>query len=222
MCRYTPEKIASTIDLASLRPQYTSKDAVMTCLKAAEFNCASVCVKPCYVSVAEKHLQGTGVEVGTVLNFPNGNSMPDVMALEAYNAIGDGATELDMVANIGAVLGGEWNLVLDGISSVVEIAHEWNAIVKVILETCYLPASKIKQLCKLCVDAKADFVKTSTGFGTYGATEDAVAVMLHTVAGRCEVKASGGIKTYADAEKYLDMGCTRLGTSVVEQLFPYE
>jgi deoxyribose-phosphate aldolase len=146
--------------------------------------------------------------------------MPDVTALEAYTAIGDGATELDMVANIGAALSSEWNLVLDGIEAVVSIAHEWDAIVKVILETCYLTDSKIKQLCRLCVTAKADFVKTSTGYGTRGATVNDVKLMK-AVAGRCAVKASGGIKTYADAEKYLDLGCTRLGTSKVEELFPY-
>jgi deoxyribose-phosphate aldolase len=172
--------------------------------------------------VASRRLQGTGVGVGSVVNFPHGNSLPEVSALEAYNAIGDGATELDMVINIGAALSGEWNLVLDGIDAIVSIAHEWDAIVKVILETCYLPDSKIRQLCKLCVDAKADFVKTSTGYGTGGATREDVEIMMNAVAGKCEVKASGGIKTYADAELYLDLGCTRLGTSVVEPLFPFE
>jgi deoxyribose-phosphate aldolase len=179
-------------------------------------------VKPCYVDLAAKALDWPDVGVGTVVNFPHGNSLPQVAVLEAYEALGDGATELDMVINIGAAISGEWSLVLDGIEAVVEIGHEWDAIVKVIFETCYLPASTIKQLCRLCVDAKADFVKTSTGYGTYGATEDAVAVMLHTVAGRLQVKASGGITTYADAEKFLDLGCTRLGTSKVEELFPYE
>jgi deoxyribose-phosphate aldolase len=162
------------------------------------------------------------VEVGTVVNYPHGNSLPEVAVLEAYTAIGDGATELDMVINVGAALSGEWNKVLDGIEAVVEIAHEWDAIVKVILETCYLPASKIMHLCKLCVDAKADFVKTSTGYGPYGAIREDVEIMMNAVAGRCAVKASGGIKTYEDAERYLDLGCTRLGTSVVEELFPYE
>lgn len=222
MCRYTPEKIASVIDLAALKPQHTRNDTLTICQKAAKFNCASACVKPCFVSAASAELWGSGVAVGTVIGFPHGNSLPEVAALEAYTAIGDGATELDMVVNIGAVLGGEWCLVLDGIEAVVAIAHEWDAIIKVILETCYLQPSNIKQLCKLCVDAKADFVKTSTGYGTYGATAIDVRIMMDTVAGRCEVKASGGIKTYADAEMYLDLGCTRLGTSVVEELFPFE
>jgi deoxyribose-phosphate aldolase len=209
------------IDLAALKPQHTRTDTINVCWKAVKFNCASVCVKPCYVGVASEELDWAGVGVGTVINFPHGISLPEVSALEAYTAIGDGATELDMVVNIGAALSGEWNKVLDGIEAVVAIAHEWDAIVKVILETCYLTASTIRQLCRLCVDAQADFVKTSTGFGNYGATGADVEIMMNAVAGRCEVKASGGITTYADAEKYLDLGCTRLGTSVVEQLFPY-
>jgi deoxyribose-phosphate aldolase len=223
MCyRYTPEKIASVIDLAALSPVDTRIDTINVCQKAAKFNCASVCVKPCFVSIAAKKLDQSDVGVGTVINFPHGNSLSGVVALEAYTAIGDGAVELDMVINIGAALSGEWNKVLDGIEAIVSIAHEWDAIVKVILETCYLTASRIRQLCKLCVDAKADFVKTSTGYEPYGATREDVEIMMNAVAGRCEVKASGGIKTYADAEMYLDLGCTRLGTSRVEELFPYE
>jgi deoxyribose-phosphate aldolase len=223
MCyKYTPEKIASTIDLAALKPEHTRNDTLAVCERAAFYNCASVCVKPCYVNAAAKKLDRSDVGVGAVVNFPHGNSLPQVAVLEAYEALGDGATELDMVVNIGAAISGEWNVVLDGIEAVVEIGHEWDAIVKVILETCYLPATEIVQLCELCVSAKADFVKTSTGYGTIGATVAVVAIMMHAVAGRCEVKASGGIKTYADAELYLDLGCTRLGTSRVEELFPYE
>lgn len=222
MCRYTPEKIASTIDLAALKPTHTRNDTLAVCRKAARFNCASVCVKPCYVDAASEELDWSGVGVGTVLNFPHGSAMPDVVALEAYNAIGEGATELDTVINIGAAISGEWGLVLDGIEAVVSIAHEWNAIVKVILETCYLTPGEIKRLCRLCVSAKADFGKTSTGYGTHGATREAVELMMNGVGGRLQVKASGGIKTYADAERYLDLGCTRLGTSVVEELFPFE
>ena len=222
MCRYTPEKIASTIDLAALKPQHTRDDTRSVCLKAVCFNCASVCVKPCFVSTASKKLDRSTVGVGTVINFPHGNSLPQVATLEAYEALGDGATELDMVVNIGAALSGEWDLVSDGVEAIVEIGHEWDADVKVILETCYLPPATIRDLCKLCVDAKADFVKTSTGYGTYGATVNDIQLMMDAVAGRLQVKASGGIKTYADAEKYLDLGCARLGTSKVEELFPYE
>ena len=143
------------------------------------------------------------------------------MALEAYTAIGDGANELDMVMNISAALAGNWSIVREGIDAVVAIGHEWGALVKVILETCYLPDAVIREACLQCVNAGADFVKTSTGFGRCGATPGNVIVMRDTVAGRCQVKASGGIKTYADAETLLNLGCTRLGASQVKRLFPY-
>lgn len=220
MCRYSPEKIARVIDLAALQPFHTRDATYLTCHHAAHFNCASVCVKPCFVDVAAKELEGTDIGVGTVLNFPHGNSPPDVVALEAYSTIGAGANELDMVINIGATLSAQWNAVLDGIEAVTAIGHEWGAIVKIILETCYLPATAIRQVCKLCADTGVDFVKTSTGFGSHGATPEAVILMRDVVDGKCQVKASGGIKTYEDAELYLDLGCTRLGSSKIEELFP--
>lgn len=221
MCRYQPERIAAAIDLAVLQPYHTRENTVLACREVEKFNCASVCVKPCFVDAAAKALEGTGISVDTVLNFPHGNSPPDVVALEAYSAIGAGANELDMVMNIGAALAGEWGFVREGIDAVVAIGHEWNAIVKIILETCYLPDAAIHEACLHCVAAGADFVKTSTGFGPCGATERGVTIMRDTVAGRCQVKASGGIQTYADAEMYLDLGCTRLGASQIEPLFPY-
>jgi deoxyribose-phosphate aldolase len=221
MCKYTPEKIASVIDLAALRPEHTREATKLACIQAAYHNCASVCVKPCFVDIAAKELENTGVGIGTVINFPHGNSTPEVAAFEAYNSIGAGANELDMVINIGAALGAQWALVLDGIEAVTAIGHEYGAIVKVILETCYLPPIAIRKVCRLCVDVGVDFVKTSTGFGVQGATRDAVIQMRDAVDGKCQVKASGGIKTYKDAELYLDLGCTRLGSSRVEALFPY-
>lgn len=217
---YTPQEIAAAIDLAALKPAHTRETTVLTCLEAAHYNCASVCVKPCFVDVAAKELEGSGVGVGTVINFPHGSNPPDVMALEAYDAIGSGADELDMVINIGAVLGNQWNIVIDGLEAVIEVGHRWDALVKVILETCYLPSQAIRQVCRLCVDTGADFVKTSTGFGTCGATPEAVIIMRNIVDGKCGVKASGGIKTYEDAKLYLDLGCTRLGSSRVKELFP--
>lgn len=220
MCKYPPERIAAAVDLAALQPFHTRETTKLTCLEAAKFNCASVCVKPCFVGIAAKELEGTGVGAGTVVNYPHGNSSPDVVALEAYSVIGAGANELDMVINIGAALGGQWNAVLDGIEAVTAICREWDALIKIILETCYLPERAIRQVCKLGVDASVDFVKTSTGFGPHGATPEAVVIMRDTVDGKCQVKASGGIRTYDDAELYLDLGCTRLGSSVIVDLFP--
>jgi deoxyribose-phosphate aldolase len=222
MCKYTPERVASTIDLAVLKPEATQEDVILACQKAIRFGCASVCVKSCYTNVVAKQLDDYDPATCCVLNFPHGNSSPDVMALEAYNAIGDGAEELDMVMNIGKARDEEWEYVADGIQAVVEIAHEWNALVKVILETCYLMPWQTKIASRICANHNADWVKTSTGYGSGGATPDAVILMRDTVNGKCQVKASGGIRTYKDAETYLELGCTRLGSSRVEELLPCE
>jgi len=216
---YSPEQIAAAVDLAALKPEHTKEATLFTCHEALEYRCASVCVKPCYVAVAANELEGTGVHVGTVINFPHGNSVPDVAALEAYMAIGEGATELDMVINIGAVLSGQWSPVFDGIAAVVNMGHEWGALVKVILETCYLPPKAIRLACRVCSELGVDYVKTSTGYGPCGATPGAVRVMRASC-GKCEIKASGGITTYDDAELYLAMGCTRLGSSKIKELLP--
>ena len=221
MCKFTPERVANAIDLAVLKPEATKEDAILVCQKALQFNCASACVKPCYMDVIAKQLDGYYPATCCVLNFPHGNSPPDAMALEAYNAIGDGAKELDMVMNIGKACDGEWEYVCDGIQAVVEIAHKWDAFVKVIFETCYLTPEQIIIASKMCADVGVDWVKTSTGFGPGGATPEAVILMRDTVKGRCQVKASGGIRTYEDAELYLELGCTRLGSSRVEALMPY-
>lgn len=222
MCKYSPEKIAAVIDLAALKPQHTEDDTLRVCGVSARFGCASVCVKPSFIGVADKELEGTGIGVGTVVNFPHGNSAPNIIAFEAYEAIGAGANEIDVVIDIGAALSGRWNKVMDGIEAAVSIGHEWGALVKIILETCHLPPTTIRKVCRLCADAGADFVKTSTGYGSMGATPEAVKLMVAAVDGRCQVKASGGIATYEDAELFLDLGCTRLGSSKVEELFPYD
>lgn len=216
---YPPGQIAGAIDLAALKPEHTKEATILTCHTATRYQCASVCVKPCYVVAAAKELVGTGVSTGTVINFPHGSAVPDVAALEAYKAVGDGATELDMVVNIGEVLSAHWGVVLDGICAVRDIAHDNGALVKVILETCYLAPRVIKQVCRLCDDMRVDFVKTSTGFGLEGATIDDVKLMVATCK-HCLVKASGGINTYKDAECFLNLGCSRLGSSRVKELMP--
>ncbi len=217
---YPPEQVAGAIDLAVLRPEHTEEATILTCYEAMDYGCASVCVKPCYVTTAAKVLEDSDVFTGTVINFPHGNSVPDVASLEAYIAIGDGATELDMVINIGAVLSSKWGIVLDGIEAVLTIAHEHGVLVKVILETCYLPHKAIRQACRICADLGVDYVKTSTGFASEGATPNVIKLIQHAVQDRCLVKASGGIATYADAELYLNLGCSRLGSSKVKELLP--
>jgi len=215
---YALKKVASTIDLAVLKPDAIRGDVVLACQKAIRFGCASVCVKPCYTDIATRQLDGYHPVVSCVLNYPHGNSSPDVIALEAYNAVGDGAAELDMVMNIGKARDDEWGYVEDGIYAAVEAAHKWGVFVKVILETCYLTPEQITTASILCADSGADWIKTSTGFGSGGATPEAVVLMRSAVKGRCQIKASGGIRTYEDAELYLNLGCTRLGCSQVEEI----
>jgi deoxyribose-phosphate aldolase len=178
-------------------------------------------VKPYHVPVAARLLEGYEVEVGTVVGFPHGSESPDVKALSCYNVIGAGATEVDMVLNISAIKDGDWDVIVDEIQAAAEICHEHDALLKVILETCYLKASEITFASVCAMRNGADFVKTSTGFGTGGATPEAVRLMVEAVGLKCQVKASGGIKTYDDAELYLGLGCTRLGSSRVAELMPY-
>jgi deoxyribose-phosphate aldolase len=154
---------------------------------------------------------GTPVVVAAVVGFPHGAQRPEVKALEARLAIADGARELDMVQNVGALRSGDQPAVRDDIAAVVAEARPHGVLVKVILETCFLTPAQIVAACRLAEEAGADFVKTSTGFGAGGATPDAVRTMLDAVGGRLGVKASGGIRSWDDAVRYLDMGCTRLG-----------
>lgn len=221
MCKYTPERVAAAVDLASLKPEATSVDVSLCCQKAIRYGCASVCVKPYHVPIAARLLEGYDVGVSTVVGFPHGSDSTDVKALACYNLIGSGANELDMVLNIAAMKDGDWETVFEEIQAASEICHKYDVLLKVILETCYLKESEIAYACECAVRAGADFVKTSTGFGSGGATPEAVRLMVEAVGTKCEVKASGDIRTYEDAETYLDLGCTRLGSSKVVELTPY-
>jgi len=221
MYKYTSERVAAAVDLVSLKPEATSVDVSLCCQKAIRYGCASVCVKPYHIPIAARLLEGYDVGIGTVVGFPHGSDSADVKALACYNLIGVGANELDMVLNIAAMKDGDWETVFEEIQAASEICHEYDAILKVILETCYLKASEITFACVCAVRSGADFVKTSTGFGPGGATPEAVRLMVEAVGLKCQVEASGGIKTYDDAKLYLDLGCTRLGSSRVAELMPY-
>jgi deoxyribose-phosphate aldolase len=170
-----------------------------------------LCVRSCDVAAAARLVAGTPVVVAAVVGFPHGSQRSEVKAIEARLAIADGARELDMVQNVGALRSGEQAAIRDEIAAVVAEARPHGVLVKVILETCFLTPAQIVAACRLAEEAGADFVKTSTGFGAGGATPDAVRTMLDAVGGRLGVKASGGIRTWEDAVRYLDMGCTRLG-----------
>jgi len=226
MCKYTPEEVAAAIDLACLKPAATSVDVSLCCQKAIQHGCASVCVKPYHVPIAARLLENHPIGVGTVVSFPHGSDSPVVKTLACQDLMNAGADELDMVLNIAAMKDGDWEIIEDEIQGAAQICSSYSVLLKVILETCYLTGPEITFACICAAREGADFVKTSTGYGSGNATPEAVRLMVEAVGlrgagSKVAVKASGGIKTYADAERYLDLGCTRLGSSRVTELMPH-
>lgn len=204
---------ASFIDHTLLKPQATAAQITQLCREAMQHRFASVCVNPTHVRLAAQLLYGTPVKVCTVIGFPLGANTPEVKGFETEQALNDGATEVDMVINIGALKGGDDPLVKRDIALVTQTAHQKNAICKVIIETALLTDEEKVKACRLAQKAGADFVKTSTGFAGGGATVDDVALMRQTVGPLMGVKASGGIKGLADARDLVAAGATRLGAS---------
>jgi deoxyribose-phosphate aldolase len=216
MSHRTAVDVAKTLDHAVLKPEFSRDDLAKHAAMCVARGAGCLCVRSCDVAAAAKLVAGSPVVVASVIGFPHGAQRPEVKALESRHAITDGARELDMVMNVGALKSGDEAAVRDDIAAVVAAAKPQGVVVKVILETCYLTPAEIATACRLAESAGADFVKTSTGFGVKasgptGATPDAVQVMLDTVGGRLQVKASGGIRSWDDAVRYLDMGCTRIG-----------
>jgi deoxyribose-phosphate aldolase len=205
---------ASLIDHTLLKPEATETDIKRLCDEAARYHFASVCVNPTWVKIAACHLRGAHVPVCTVIGFPLGATLPDVKAYEARRAIFDGASEVDMVINVGALKSDDDCLVEHDIRSVVNVAHENSAICKVIIETALLTDDEKVRACVAAKNAGADFVKTSTGFSKGGATVADVALMRRTVGSELGVKASGGVKGLEDARKMVEAGATRIGASV--------
>src|ERR671926_1805277 len=205
---------ASLIDHTLLKPEASATDIERLCQEAAQFHFASVCVNPTWVRSSACHLRGTGVPVCTVIGFPLGATLPDVKAYEARRAIYDGAREVDMVINIGALKSGDDCAVEHDIRSVVEAAHEYDVTCKVIIETALLTDEEKVRACLAAKGAGADFVKTSTGFSKGGATVADVALMRQVVGSDLGVKASGGVKGLDDARKMVEAGATRIGASV--------
>ncbi len=208
---WTSAEIAATIDHTLLKATATS-DAIRTlCAEAKTHRFASVCVNPVWVPLCAAELAGSGVPVCTVIGFPLGANASDIKAAEASLAVRQGAREIDMVINIGKAKAGDWKGVQDDIAVVVKASKP--EIVKVIIETCYLSNEEKIRACQAAQAAGADFVKTSTGFGTGGATLDDVALMRATVGTAMKIKASGGIRTRADALAMLRAGADRIGAS---------
>ncbi|MEZ5422769.1 MAG: deoxyribose-phosphate aldolase [Pyrinomonadaceae bacterium] len=205
---------ASLIDHTLLKPEASLADIKKLCREAAEFGFASVCVNPSYVKDAVNFLKGSNVPVCTVIGFPLGATLPDVKAYEARRAIFNGAREVDMVINIGALKSGDDCLVEDDIRAVVQAAHQDHVLCKVIIETALLTDAEKVRACLAAKNAGADFVKTSTGFAKGGATANDVALMRRTVGSALGVKASGGVKGIDDARAMFEAGATRIGASV--------
>jgi deoxyribose-phosphate aldolase len=199
------------IDHTLLKATATPKDIVQLCAEANACHFASVCVNPVNVQLAHELLLGSDVAVCTVIGFPLGANPSSVKAFEVTQAIADGADEVDMVINIGAAKAHDWDTVLKDIVAVVKAAN--GVLVKVIIETCYLTDEEKTKVCELCVEAVADFVKTSTGIGTAGATKEDVALMKKAVGDKLEVKASGGIRNKEQFEAMVEAGATRIGCS---------
>lgn len=205
-------RLEPIIDHTILKPEASADDVLRICREARERGFASVCVNPCHVKLAADQLRGSGVKTCCVISFPLGACTTRTKVFETEDAILNGAEEVDMVLNIGALKEGNEELVFGDVKAVVEAARK-KALVKVIIETCLLTDEEKVLACRLCVKAGADFVKTSTGFSTGGAVAEDVALMKETVGTRARVKASGGIRTRGDAERMVKAGADRLGTS---------
>ena len=200
-------------DHTILKPDASSEAVAKICKEALEHNFASVCVNQYRTAQVKKALEGSDVKVCTVVGFPLGAVSADVKAFETKRALAAGADEIDMVINVGALKDGAYDIVRDDIKAVKDVCDDGNAHLKVIIETCFLTDEEKVKACELAVEVGADFVKTSTGFGTGGATVEDVALMRQTVGTNASVKASGGIRDKATAEAMVAAGADRLGTS---------
>lgn len=215
MTQFDPSKdsVARFIDHTLLKPDATQEQIETLCQEAAQYQFASVCVNPTYVQQAAEALKDTTVKVCTVVGFPLGAATAVTKAFETQQAAQDGATEIDMVINIGALKSQDYQTVIDDIKAVVEVAHIHQATVKVIIEAALLTDDEKTTACILAKAAGADYVKTSTGFSSGGATVSDVKLMRRAVGPNLGVKAAGGIRTYDDAKAMIDSGATRLGAS---------
>ena len=207
------------VDHTLLRPDATAAEIKQLCDEALKYQTASVCVPPSFVGTCARYLNGR-VKVCTVIGFPNGYNSLQIKVLETAEAIKNGADEIDMVINVGYVKDGQWGLVMDEILAVKKECR--GKVLKVIIETCLLTDKEKERLCRMVIQAKVDYIKTSTGFSTGGATREDVALLVEHTRGLVKVKAAGGISTLQDAEDFLALGADRLGTSKVVKLIQAE
>ncbi len=208
---FTKANLASTIDHTNLKPTATEADIKKICAEAREYGFASVCANPVHVPLMKKELEGSSPLVCCVIGFPLGANAQEIKAAETRQAVAEGADEVDMVINIGALKAGQIDTIRDDIAAVVEAAA--GKTVKVIIETCYLTDEEKRAACTCAMEAGADFVKTSTGFGSGGATVADVKLMREVVGDKLQVKASGGVRTLEDAKAMIEAGADRIGAS---------
>lgn len=206
-------KINQFIDHTLLKPEAQLAQIQALCNEAKEWDFYSVCINSYFVKKAVSFLNGSNVKVCTVVGFPLGASTMETKRFEAMKAVAEGAREVDMVINISAIKSQDWQYVLDDMSSLAQVTHQQGAILKVILETCLLTDEEKKKACELAVKANVDFVKTSTGFSTGGATIEDIKLMRSVVGTKMGIKASGGIRDLETAKAMIEAGATRLGTS---------
>lgn len=216
--RLTYETIAKKIDHSLLGPTLTPAELEDGCRLAARYGVASVCIKPHAVALARDLLRDSGVAVGTTVGFPHGGHGTAVKVFEAERAMAEGAAELDMVVNIGAVLGGDWDTVRQDIAAITRAAHAGAAILKVIFENCYLNDVQKTRLCALCGELGVDYVKTSTGYGTGGASPADLVLMRENSPPHVKLKAAGGIRDLDAALAVVELGCDRIGASKTSEI----
>jgi deoxyribose-phosphate aldolase len=209
----TYHQLAKVIDHSLLKPELTEQEVIDGCKLAAKYDTATVCVKPCHVVAAAEVLKGTDVKVSTVIGFPHGSNLTAIKVAEAQAAMDQGAVELDMVLNIGALRGGQADFVRQDIRAICDAAHARGVKVKVILENAYLTDDLKILACKLAEAAGADWVKTSTGYAPSGATLEDLRLMRATVSEKVQVKAAGGVRTLDALLAVIDAGVTRCGAT---------
>lgn len=214
----TPHDIAKMLDHSTLQPYLTEEDIRKGCELALKYDCASVCARPCDVPILAEMLHGSDVKVCTVIGFPHGSHETAIKVAEARLALDEGCEELDMVLNIGRMIRGDYAYVQDEIRQIAEMAHARGAIVKVILETCYLTDEQKMKACQLSEEAGADFVKTSTGYGSKGCTIDDLKLMRASVSSTVRVKGSGGIRDLDTVLSARAVGASRCGVSATAKI----
>ncbi len=215
---FTYRDIAKMIDHSLLQQTLIDAELDAGCRLARAYDVASVCIKPYYVQRAAEHLAGSQVAVGTTIGFPHGGHVTSIKVAESVQAMKDGAVELDMVVNIGKVLSKDWRYVTDDIRAVVEAGHSGKALVKVIFENCFLTDDLKQRLCEICGTVRADFVKTSTGYGATGATTEDLTLMRKYAPPHVQVKAAGGVRTFERLLEVRALGVTRVGATASQPI----